>query len=279
MASRRSRIKGIANIPQRRKNVEEAFVKLEEVENDKKITEEIPNSLCIQTPGVSESGSKIETNNVSIFVQGSENLGENERSTEQCFTYGVKEECFNSETSTNEIVSNENKEIHVNYKTNLVELPLLPTINPSENKISNETNYIKDHIAIGDKTNLSLRRKFKPIVNIVEKKKKTIENLQVSQPTSPVLQEINDTTQILRNNNGKNEVPNLNTSDNEVVNSNFNSEQLKGEHINVLTVNINNETEITLNEINLPFEAPDPIVKPILGEKILLIPYLILLNI
>lgn len=208
MASRRSRIKGIASIPQRRKPAEEGNIKLHHVETD----------------------------NSSIIDNISEPTNDSKESTGE------------SSETPKQVGCNDN--IDVKIESNLLNLK-----NPPEDTLNIKTK--ENDCSTNNNVNQAkpIRRKFiKPLVNIVRQKFKiSAENspeiLSNTSPqeTSPVIESIdNKVNYELPKADSENSASNIQTGEKEV---------------NVVT--INNETEITLNEISLASVAPsEHIVEP-----------------
>lgn len=207
MASRRSRIKGIASIPQRRKPVEEGNVKLH-VESE--------NSLI--------------PDNISEPINDS------------------KESNGESSVTPKQVGCNDNKDVNIESNIENVKNPSEDTLNikKKENECSTNNSNVQAK---------PIRRKFiKPLVNIVKQK------LKISAETSPEI--LSNTspqkTSIIESDGNKvnYEIPKADCGNSASI------IQKGEEEVNVVT--INNETEITLNEISLASLAPSEyIVEPI----------------
>lgn len=213
MASRRSRIKGIANIPQRRKNLNEPIILQQE--NDK---------MCLQTTGIK-----------SEYI--SNLINEKTNATEPCITnYLVNDD---NKISKTKILNDTNKE--------LLQLNLGPEIMSKEDLICTESRIMYTMENGLHEVKPQIQRKYtKPILNITSKKTKVSnENNQEITSTTPAIPDSNQTTQTVK----VGIVDNVKTVQD--YEDSFSNNDVNEIFSNKTIVNINNETEITLNEINL----------------------------
>lgn len=226
MASRRSRIKGIANIPQRRKNPDEPPIELDEG-NGMKIKEELNVSQpdCLQLQ-------EIKLEHINNLTTISTNVN----------TANI-ETAINKNIAVTKVINNE-KLLQLDSGPNL-ETKLSSVSNEDISKESCIINTGKSNI---DKLKPQMRRKFiKPIVNIISKKAKiSTENVQEIKLTSI---DINQITQTNKTRDQDVTSDHMKTFEKQEIISNY--DHLNETNCNAITVNINNETEITFNEINL----------------------------
>lgn len=225
MASRRSRIKGIANIPQRRNIVEGSSVKLE-------------------TEIVKIDKSDI-INGIKPLTEGEQTICNQERNINTLNSDNVNpQDTFTQKATEN---YNEIKKTEILSSVNVSNLEVQSTalLTPTE-EIHNLTNIELNN---SNRTKLPLRRKFiKPTVNILCKKPKL--SAENTEEIKSLQEDISQSIQITKNDTDSIK-SNLN-----IDSSTFNNSHFKEKCGAVITLNLNNDTEITFNDINEEPGAP-----------------------
>lgn len=231
MASRRSRIKGIATIPQRRKNIEEGN-ETNDSEHNSVIKLEINSELgCIQP---TEQSHKMEVVEISGNVQNVSNINKTNTNEEY-------EQSCNSKQSFHENL-NDARKSDQNLLTNTPE-ELFPQCHDSNTTAESVTRATCTENNINHVKPLIRRKFIKPIVNIVTKKSKILSDndKEIQQSILPQ-KKINLVNKLFEkeDENAINIPKNLKSKIDDTCSE-----------MHVTRINLGCGSELTLNEINL----------------------------